>query len=109
MDGSIKSMLYTNKGSHLAPILINNQTLCLPLSARLFIVRYFYPVKPWLSLPEELGIWTGVEVVEIVADFEIEQVDEGQEGYFLAVPVAADHQDEYDEAESPHQAHFGYR
>ena len=41
-----------------------------------------------------------------IDDFEIEQVDEGQEGYFLAVPMAADHQNEYDEAESPHQAHF---
>lgn len=64
------------------------------------------PVEPFFGLPVELGVRPRVDVVEVVGDFEIEEVDERDEADFFAVAVAADHQDEDDEAERAHQTNL---
>ena len=74
--------------------------------SEVLVEGYLDPVEPFFSFPVELGVRPGVDVIEVVGDFEIEEVDEGDEVDFFAVAVAADHQDEDDEAERPHQTNL---
>lgn len=65
---------------------------------RLFIEGDFDPIKLFFSFPVEFGARSGVQIAEVVCDFDVEEVHKGDKVWLLAEAVAAYHENVNDEA-----------